>query len=155
WLERDLVVDFGAPEIMRVSLKGGPPEELISLLNAIREAYLEEAANREFTDKTNQLGWYRQVIAEDQGKLEKAQGAVGRMARELNVPDVATARLQYQNDVTQIANLRTLRFQLDVQRKGYVKAHEALVEAPIPAADPAQPAINPSELKAAIELAQA
>ncbi|HKB06397.1 MAG TPA: AAA family ATPase [Gemmataceae bacterium] len=151
-LERDLLVDFGAsPEIMRVSLRGDSPDEQIVVLNAIREAYLKEGANRDVTEKSATLAWLRQLLAEDQGKLDAARAAVTEKAGTLNAPDAATVRLRYQNSLTQLANLRTLRFQLDVQQKSLMQARtELLANPPDPAAPPA---VRPADLKAATELA--
>jgi polysaccharide biosynthesis transport protein len=151
-LERDLLVDFGsAPDIMRVSLKGAPPEELIALLNAVREAYLKEGVNREVTEKTATLAWLRQLIAEDQSKLEVARVAVSDKAATLNAPDAATVRHRYQTGQTQLANLRTLRFHLEVQQKGLVQARDELLAAPPDPDSP--PVVRPADLKAATDLA--
>src|SRR5262245_13368218 len=70
WLEKELQVDLSSsPDLMRITLKGNPPEDLLVVLNAVREAYLLEATNRDVTDKTGTLRWLRQVIADEQTKL--------------------------------------------------------------------------------------
>jgi hypothetical protein len=52
WLENSLEVDFRlSPEIMRVSLSGGKPEELATLLNGIASAYREQVINPEWNKK--------------------------------------------------------------------------------------------------------
>src|SRR5262249_3802221 len=126
-------------------------DELIVLLNAIREAYLQEGANREVTEKTATLQWLRQVLAEDQAKLEAARAAVTKKAGALKAPDAVTVRLRHQNSLIERTNLRTYRFQLDVQRKGLERARDELAAAPPDPAAP--PAVRPADLKAATDLA--
>lgn len=154
-LEKDLVVDFGSsPDIMRVSLKGSSPEEMIRLLNAIREAYLDEGVNREIKEKNTSLKWLRDLIADEEGKLAVASREVSERAGKLNAPDLAAVRLRYQNNVTELANLRTQRFQLDSQKKAFVKLQSDLQAIPISDESPTGFA-SLAELKAAFELAQA
>lgn len=154
WLEKELQVDFNSsPDLMRITLKGNPPEDLLAVLNAVREAYLQEATNRDVTDKTGTLRWLRQVIAEEQTKLESAHVDVGKKAGEMNAPDAATVRLRYQGDSSLVASLRALRFQLDVQANDLQKVRDNLVAASPDAGTTQRP--SEAEFKAAIELALA
>jgi polysaccharide biosynthesis transport protein len=154
WLEKELQVDFSAsPDLMRITLKGNPPEDLLTVLNAVREAYLQEASNRDVTDKTGTLRWLRQVIAEEQTKHEAARADVSKKAGEMNAPDAATVRLRYQGDSSLVASLRALRFQLDVQANDLQKARDNLVAATPDAGTTQRP--TEAEIKAATELALA
>jgi capsular exopolysaccharide synthesis family protein len=147
-------VDFSSsPDLMRITLKGNPPEDLVAVLNAVREAYLLEASNRDVTDKTGTLRWLRQVIADEQTKLEAARADVSKKAGEMNAPDAATVRLRYQGDSSLVASLRALRFQLEVQANDLQKARDNLIAAPADAAASQQP--TQAEIKAASELALA
>jgi capsular exopolysaccharide synthesis family protein len=48
WLEQELMVDFQiSPEFLRISMSGDKPDEMIKLLDAIREAYFAEFVNVE------------------------------------------------------------------------------------------------------------
>jgi hypothetical protein len=48
WLEDHIQVDFGlSPEIMRISVTGKNPDELIALVTAVRDAYLNEVRHIE------------------------------------------------------------------------------------------------------------
>jgi capsular exopolysaccharide synthesis family protein len=154
WLERDLLIDFGSsPDIMRVSLKGAPPEELIVLLNAVAKGFLQEGVNRELTEKTAQLNWLRQLLIEEQGRLDLARAAVGQKAGQLNAPDLATVRLQYHNDLSQLNILRIRRSDLMTREKGLRQTREELLAHPLDTTS--SPGIHPAHLKAASDLAQA
>src|SRR4029077_12236176 len=88
WLEQALHVDFSSsPDLMRVTLKGSSPEELVPLLDAVREAYLQEAANRNLSDTTAMLDWLNKVIAEEETKLAAARADVSKKAGEMGAPD--------------------------------------------------------------------
>jgi capsular exopolysaccharide synthesis family protein len=105
------------------------------------------------TDKTGTLRWLRQVIGDEQAKLEAARADVSKKAGAMNVPDAATVRLRYQGDSAMVASLRALRFQLDVQGNDLQKARENLLASPPDAAAPVQ--VSPAEIRAATELALA
>ena len=152
WLERDLLVDFGsAQDIMRVSLKGAPPEELITLLNAVAEAFLLEGVNRDLTEKTAYLRYLRQRMTEEQGRLESARSAVGEKAGQFNSADLATVRHQHELDRTRLFYLQTQRFDLDSQQKRLRQTREELLAAPpLPTVEPS---IRPADLKAETDLA--
>src|SRR5206468_1341321 len=51
WLERDLNCDFGTSDqssaVMNISLVGPDPEEVIVLVNAVKEAYLQASRKEE------------------------------------------------------------------------------------------------------------
>jgi len=154
WLEKELLVDFNsAPELMRITLKGSPPEELLLVLNAVREAYLKEAANRDVTDKRGHLEWLRKLTAEEQGKLDLARAAVREKAAEMNAPDAATVKLRYTGDSGQLAALRIGRFQLDLRIRDLEKAREKQLSSQPNSAQPAS--VSPAVLAAAVEEAVA
>jgi len=131
WLEKELQVDFNSsPDLMRITLKGSPPDDLLPVLNAVRESYLQAAAKRDVTDKTGTLGWLRQVIADEEKKLETARADVRRKTAEMNAPDAAAVRDRYHGNTILVAQLRVTRFQLDVQGADLKKSRESLLASP-------------------------
>jgi capsular exopolysaccharide synthesis family protein len=154
WLEGELKVDFSvSPEIMRITLSGADPRELLVLLDAIREAYLAEGVNKETTDKQTALQRIRFLIDEDKAKLDEANRAATAKAEEFRAPDAAAARQRHQTDLTRLTNLQTLLFQLEVQVQGWEQARQDL-EARPPEKEPPV-VVRPADLKAATELALA
>ena len=149
WLEKDLLVDFStSPDLMRISLKGNPPDDLVALLNAVREAYLQEAANRELNDKTASLRWYRQMIEDDRGKLATLQAEVAKKARAMNAADAVTLRYRCQNDAIIVAQMRAMRFQYDMSAKDLQQAYDDLVAS---ASQPQPVEVTAAKLRAATE----
>jgi polysaccharide biosynthesis transport protein len=151
-LEKNILADFKAsPDVMQIIMKGSSPHELLALLNAVREAYLREGANKEVTDKTAALTWLGKLIAEDQVKLAFARGEIAKLAEEQNCPDVATLRLRDDSNRSRRNSLQSLRFQQEIQRNGLLQTRKELVANPPGAV--AEPEVRPADLKAAIDLA--
>jgi capsular exopolysaccharide synthesis family protein len=154
WLETELKADFKATaEQLQITLTGPDPRELVILLDAIREAYLQEGVNKETTDKRETLGRLQQLVEEDQSKLESAGRAVREKAKEFNQTDAQAVRLQHQNKVTSVSNLQTHLFQLDVQVGGWEQTVRDLKARPPDTAGSGP--VRPADLKAATELALA
>jgi len=152
WLERDLKADFKvSPELLQVTLSGPDPNELVLLLDTIREAYLERGVNKETTDKKAALGRIQGLIGEEKGKLVGAQAAVTKKAEELGAPDAIAARQRHQEDLTRLTNLRTQLFQLDGTIEGWEQTRADLAAHP-PAKEASAP-VRPADLEAAAKLA--
>ena len=152
WLERDLKADFSvAPEILRITLAGPDPRELVVLLDAIRESYLQEGVNKEVTDKRAALERLRGLIEEDRAKLDEARLSVARKSEEFRAPDAVTARQRHQGNLTRLSLLQTQLFQLDGQVQGWEQIGADLHAHP-PQKEAAAP-IRPADLQAAADLA--
>jgi capsular exopolysaccharide synthesis family protein len=151
WLERELKADFKVPGILQITLDGPDPRELVVLLDAIREAYLEQGVNKETTDRKAALERVRALIEDEKKKLDEAQAAVTRKADEFGASDVFDARQRHQANLTRLANLENQLFQLDGTAQGWEQTRADL-EARPPAKDAAAP-IRPADLAAAIKLA--
>jgi capsular exopolysaccharide synthesis family protein len=152
WLEHDLKADFKlSPDLLQVTLNGPDPLELVVLLDAIREAYLEHGVNKETTDKKAALERVRALIEEDKEKLADAHLAVTRKAEVFRAPDATAARHRHQANLTRLSNLQTQLFQLDGTVQGWEQIRTDL-EAHPPAKDAAAP-IRPADLAAATKLA--
>ncbi len=153
-LEKDLVADFTvSPDVMRVTLKGGRPDELVAILNAIRETYLKEGANKDVTDKTNSLNSLRGWLAEDELKLNAARADVSEIAEALNCSDVAALRLQHDANRALRATYLAQDLQQEMQQTALEQSRRDLLANP-PGID-APPAVRPMDLKAATDLALA
>jgi uncharacterized protein involved in exopolysaccharide biosynthesis len=56
WLESKVQADYSiAPEILRITLTGDQPDDLMVLLNAVSDAYLREYVNRDEHERQAQL----------------------------------------------------------------------------------------------------
>lgn len=94
WLEKNIQADFSvAPEIMRIWVTGDKPDELVALVDGIREAYRREILDKERVDRTERLNILGQLREKHEGrlrawkdeqrKLEQKAGARNASARAL------------------------------------------------------------------------
>ncbi|MFO0811536.1 MAG: polysaccharide biosynthesis tyrosine autokinase [Gemmataceae bacterium] len=82
WLEQELVADFTvAPEILRISLSGDSPSELIKVVNAIREAYVTTVLDREKRDRAARL----ELVTASHKKYEDRLKSVREEQRDLEL----------------------------------------------------------------------
>jgi capsular exopolysaccharide synthesis family protein len=85
WLENNIQVDYGAsPEYMRISLIGEKPQELIVVLQAISDAYLDEAVNDELETRNRRLqklndayGTYEESLRTKRHTYKELAGEIG------------------------------------------------------------------------------
>lgn len=89
WLEKEVQADFSvAPEVLRIVMAGERPEELVILVDALREAYLKEIVGREANQRRERLAKLRELrektedqirtSRENQKAIEKKAGAGAR-----------------------------------------------------------------------------
>jgi polysaccharide biosynthesis transport protein len=151
WLEADLKVDFTvAPEIMKITLTGPDADELLVLLDAIREAYLQEGVNKEVTDKRAARERLLGLIDEDRTKLEEARRSVSRKAEEFRAPDAVTARHRHQSNLTRLSNLQTHQFVLEGRVRTWEESKADLIAHP-PTRTGDQ--VRPEDVTSGVELA--
>src|SRR5262249_29009898 len=131
WLEQELQADFTvSPEIMKISLKGTDPDELLVVLNAIRDAYVREVVNR---DRNDRIAWRKQLTelaAKDEAALNAQRQQLSVRAEALGASDFATLRLKYQYAM---AGIDTLKAEYTYYRSGLERASLETVN---PSADP-------------------
>lgn len=84
WLEREVHVDFSvAPEMMRIYMSGEQPQDLVAIVNAVREIYLKEAIRQEAEGRTKRLGKLAEIFAEEDQKLQQKRRLLSQMAEDL------------------------------------------------------------------------
>ena len=92
WLEKEVQVDFSfAPEIMRIAMNGMETDDLVVLVNAIREAYKREVVEGGFSVRKQYEEWLSGVIQKYEDLL-KAGRDTQKNAVELGNPRDAKAR---------------------------------------------------------------
>src|SRR5262249_44806506 len=70
WLEKEVRADFlEAPEVLRISMDGLNTDQLILLVNAIREAYLKEVIDKEGVNRRVRLAKLGELRMEKENEL--------------------------------------------------------------------------------------
>jgi capsular exopolysaccharide synthesis family protein len=127
WLEKELQADFSAaPDVLRISLSGDNPSELITLVNEIRDAYKREVIDKERIDANARLVWLGQQREQYESRLRQSK----EMQRELErktPKDASTRNLLagfaqqqlffYEREIIQTqSEIRRLTAELTVQK---------------------------------------
>jgi hypothetical protein len=88
WLEKELQTDFNAaPEILTVSLKGNRPDELMPLVNAVVDAYLQEWVHREDRARTERLSRLQKLYSQFDEQVRDKRRRLSDLARVLGGKD--------------------------------------------------------------------
>jgi capsular exopolysaccharide synthesis family protein len=86
WLEKELQADFTvAPEVLKISISGDNPTDLVAIVDAVREAYRKEVLEKERSARQARLSWITErrekfetqlrTRREEQRSLEQKAGA--------------------------------------------------------------------------------
>ncbi len=136
WLEREVKVDFNiSPNIMQISMTGDEPDQMVTLVNAIREVYVREIVNKEMNDRVKHLDTLKDYYGRYQNQVSEKRTTLKKLAEELGVTSSATAALR--ETLTEERLARAWRKLLDTQDE--LKALRASVSAQIDREKQAKP----------------
>jgi capsular exopolysaccharide synthesis family protein len=122
WLEKAVKADFAvAPEIMTISLPGDNPDELVVVVDAIRDVYLHEIVNREQNELTDRLNKLKQFYADEERLLKEEEQSLQKTAKTVGPPK--SLQQDYQTQLTHLGEVKEELFKLQSQLR------EAQVEA--------------------------
>jgi succinoglycan biosynthesis transport protein ExoP len=143
WLEKELQVDFTvAPEVIRIALSGDKPDELVKLVDAVREAYKKEVLTKSQGDRRERLDYLFRIRGDFEKLLQdlkdaqrtdpNAVGAINARAIALTQAYLqlelqATEREKLQNS----AELRKAKVELELYRNSEKKVLESPPPEPI------------------------
>jgi capsular exopolysaccharide synthesis family protein len=88
WLEEELQVSFlDKTEILRISLTGTNPEEVTVLVNAVKDAYLEEAVNARRNEKLARLDELENICRSSEETMRSQKAVLRQLAETLKSSD--------------------------------------------------------------------
>jgi capsular exopolysaccharide synthesis family protein len=88
WLEEELKVDVKEnSEIVTVTLEGEDPDELVILLNALTQAYLQEVKNEERKLRSDRVAELDDILTKTKEKLRTKRETLRKRADELGTGD--------------------------------------------------------------------
>jgi Mrp family chromosome partitioning ATPase len=96
WLEKEIQADYTvAPEILRITLKGGDQTQVLIILNAVREAYLREVLNKDHTERVSRLRQLNELAAKHDSTLKAQRQQLVTRAETLGARDLLALRAKY------------------------------------------------------------
>jgi hypothetical protein len=128
WLQGSIKADYTiAPEILSISLSGENPEEMAILVNAVRDAYLNEIVNREQNELNTRLDRLKQFLRSREEILRRKRATLRQLAQSLGVQDPQALPRAHQYVIERLA---TIQRELTQTRTELRRAQaEALAEA--------------------------
>ena len=104
WLENQLLVEYQAgSELMRLSLAGERPRDLLIVVNAIAETYLDEVLSKDHTDRSASSSKLKALLDDYTEKLTKRRGELRKLAESVGSDNKDTLALKQQFSVQQLA----------------------------------------------------
>ncbi len=95
WLQKHLCVHFpGHGELMEVSIAFDDPQEAVTLVQGVVDAYLHEVVNAEIDRRRQRLGELDRAVAEKQAEVRKEREALKKLAAELGTSETGTLLLK-------------------------------------------------------------
>jgi len=107
WIEQQLLCEFPAPEILRLSLSGKDPLELETLLSAIADAYLNQVVNKEKNERLSKLSRLSEISKKWEDDLSTKKGAYRERAKEAGSSDPQTLAFAHRLALDQLAGVKS------------------------------------------------
>jgi succinoglycan biosynthesis transport protein ExoP len=116
FLEREIRADFSiAPEILRISITGLFEKDIGVLVDAVREAYLQEIVDKEQSHRVERLDKVRKLHAKYDDILRDKRRKLREMVDALGSRDTQVLTLKHKFALTQLNDLQMEYLQLQSQ----------------------------------------
>ncbi len=94
-LERSIAVDFPHDaEIMKVSMRGEHPDELVKIVNAVKDAYMTEVVDAERQEKLRSHDTLEQSYQKNREEIRAKLSSLYLLAKQLGTSSSETAQLK-------------------------------------------------------------
>ena len=117
WLQNHIQVGAGdSPEILEIALTGDRPEELAAIVNAVKDAYLDEVVLAERKQRVARLNDLERIFEQTEDKVRQKEDRVSNLAKELGSGDSKALTIKQQMALEYFAQLQRehsrVRFEL-------------------------------------------
>jgi capsular exopolysaccharide synthesis family protein len=119
WLETTIKGDYSlAPEILRITLGGDRPAELVILLNAVRDAYLREIVENERSERMGRLEKLQMVLANFEKDIGDKSANLRKLALEAgsNNTELLVAKHKFTLERLAMAQKDLLQLQSELRK---------------------------------------
>ncbi len=118
WLREHLSISFpDASEIMQIAITGQHPEDLVKLVNAVKDAYMDEVVTVDRENAVRRKQALERSYEENTHKIERQSDIYNKLANQLQTADSEIAR---QKEIHALQSLADLRNQVNKLR-GHVQ----------------------------------
>ena len=93
WLRKQIVVSFpGNTEILEIAMRGDDPDQLVAIVNAVKDAYMDEVVTRDEEIHSRRKRLLEQRYREYQEQVKKKTFTYQELANQTNSSDSFTTR---------------------------------------------------------------
>jgi len=117
WLEDELKINYiEGTELLRIALSGDNPKEVADIVNAVKDAYLREVADKERDSRLLRYNELDKALQESENNLGQQRALVQRLAASLNTADTKQVQHIQRLELDEYAALRAqyARLQADI-----------------------------------------
>jgi succinoglycan biosynthesis transport protein ExoP len=133
WLEQEVKAGFiDKTDIIKMSLSGPNPKEVAAVLNAVKDAYLEEGVNAERNRKLAFLDDLEKVYLASEDKLRGQRDALRNLADALKSGDSQALTAKQKMALEEYAAMRSELMHLQSQLRNAELTLEVQKSAPVP-----------------------
>jgi hypothetical protein len=125
WLEKSLRVDFpNDGSILRIGMSGDNPEELVTLVDAVVDAYLKEVVHPDRNQKLVRLDELEKICGQSEEKIRAQREKMTRLAESLKTidPERLAQRQKVALEAHSIGQQQVDAIQLELRRAQAVLA---------------------------------
>jgi succinoglycan biosynthesis transport protein ExoP len=134
WLMQELSVDEQtSDEFLKISLEGENPEDLALIVNAVKDAYMDEVVYNERNDRIEQLRKLEKSFTTIDQRVRAAQNSIDLLAENLGTGDSKIAVLNQGLIQQQLMDLQKGLREINGHIIAEEAAHQSLTEQGLPA----------------------
>lgn len=134
WLAKELMLDEAtSPEFLRLGLSGEFPRDLALIVNAVKDAYMNEVVYNERNDRIKKLKGLEDSFQEMDNRVRTARANIDRLAENLGTSDPKVAVLNQGLIQQQLMDLQKDLREINGRIRAEEAARRSLEESGIPA----------------------
>jgi capsular exopolysaccharide synthesis family protein len=132
WLRKKLTVEFLGPEILRIALSYQDGEQARVMVDAIKDSYLTNVANKSSTTRAARLELLKSIAANQQKTLSRQRETVRELAKDSGVFDTERRVFIQETLRSQMQQARTQLLKAEADLKaGKIKEQMYAADAPV------------------------
>ena len=99
-------------EILKIALKGQDPDEVVSIVDAVKDAYVEEIVVAERASQLTRLDVLKRSYRRNVADIKEKSEVVYKIKEQIGAPDAYTARLRQELEMGNLTEVKKLRSSL-------------------------------------------
>ena len=117
YLQNELRVEFsGESELLRISMRGDDPEQLVAIVNSVADAYIREVVENDRNARRRTQETLRSQLEQTEGQLRTSLNELKRLAQTLGMSTEDVLETQQRIGMAQLNDLSRMLWQLRTDR---------------------------------------